>query len=152
MHIWTFNNITVISWWSVLLMEDTRGPGENHWPVASHCQNLSHNVVHLALIEIRIYNILPLTGQLKTTENAYLLNIYSWRNTIGYLWQWMEWNLIYVEQFLKEITYFILKHFTYENHWPVASHCQNLSHNVVHLALIEIRIYNIRGERHWLHR
>jgi hypothetical protein len=31
-----FNNISVISWWSVLLMEETRVPGENHRPVASH--------------------------------------------------------------------------------------------------------------------
>jgi hypothetical protein len=26
----TFNNISVISWWSVLLVEETGGPGENH--------------------------------------------------------------------------------------------------------------------------
>jgi hypothetical protein len=26
----TFNNISVISWWSVLFVEETRGPGENH--------------------------------------------------------------------------------------------------------------------------
>ena len=33
----TFNNyISVISWWSVLLVEKTGVPGENHWPVASH--------------------------------------------------------------------------------------------------------------------
>jgi len=32
----TFNNISVITWWSVLLMEETGGPGENHRPVASH--------------------------------------------------------------------------------------------------------------------
>ena len=31
-----FNNISVISWRSVLLMEETGGPGENHRPVASH--------------------------------------------------------------------------------------------------------------------
>ena len=41
----TFNNISVISWWSVLLMEDTRVPGENHRSAASHRQTLSHNVV-----------------------------------------------------------------------------------------------------------
>ena len=29
----TFNNILVISWWSVLLVGET---GENHRPVASH--------------------------------------------------------------------------------------------------------------------
>jgi hypothetical protein len=28
----TFNNISVISWWSVLLMEETGGHGENHRP------------------------------------------------------------------------------------------------------------------------
>jgi len=32
----TFNNISVILWWSVLLVEENRGPGENHRPVASH--------------------------------------------------------------------------------------------------------------------
>jgi hypothetical protein len=32
----TFHNILVISWCSVLLMEETGGPGENHRPVASH--------------------------------------------------------------------------------------------------------------------
>ena len=32
----TFNNISVISWWSVVLMEETGGPSENHRPVASH--------------------------------------------------------------------------------------------------------------------
>ena len=32
----TFNNISVISWRSALLVEETGGPGENHRPVASH--------------------------------------------------------------------------------------------------------------------
>ena len=40
-----FNNISVISWPSVLLVEKTGVPGENHRPVASHGQTLSHNVV-----------------------------------------------------------------------------------------------------------
>jgi hypothetical protein len=34
-----------------------------------------------------------------------------------------------------------------ENHQPVASHGQTLSHNVVHLAMIEIRTHNISGDR-----
>jgi len=29
-------NISVMSWWSVLLVEETGVPGENHRPVASH--------------------------------------------------------------------------------------------------------------------
>jgi len=28
----TFNNISAISWWSVLLVEETGGPGENYRP------------------------------------------------------------------------------------------------------------------------
>jgi hypothetical protein len=32
----TFNNITVISWQSVVLVEETGIPGENHRPAASH--------------------------------------------------------------------------------------------------------------------
>jgi hypothetical protein len=31
-----FNNISVISWQSVLLVEETGVPGENNQPVASH--------------------------------------------------------------------------------------------------------------------
>jgi hypothetical protein len=41
----TFNNISVILWLSVLLVEETGVPGENHRPVTSHSQALSHNVV-----------------------------------------------------------------------------------------------------------
>jgi hypothetical protein len=37
----------------MLLVDENRGPGENHRPVASHWQTLPHNVVHLALIQIR---------------------------------------------------------------------------------------------------
>ena len=53
----TFNNISVKSCRSVLLVEETGGPGEIRRPVASHWQTLSHNVVHLALIKIRTHNI-----------------------------------------------------------------------------------------------
>ena len=54
----TFNNISVISWRSVLLVEETGGPGENHRPVASHWQTLSYNVVHLALIELTTWVVI----------------------------------------------------------------------------------------------
>ena len=47
----TFNNISAISWQSVLLMEEIREPGENHR------QTLSHNVEseHLGLDGIQTY-------------------------------------------------------------------------------------------------
>ena len=35
----TFSNMSVILWWSVLLVEETGVPGVSHW------QTLSHNVV-----------------------------------------------------------------------------------------------------------
>ena len=41
----TFNNISVISWRPVLLVEETGVPGDNHRLVASHWQTCSHNVV-----------------------------------------------------------------------------------------------------------
>jgi hypothetical protein len=44
----TFNNISAISWHSVLLVEETGVPGENHRTIASHWQTLSHNVVSSA--------------------------------------------------------------------------------------------------------
>ena len=39
-----FNNISVISWGSVLLVEESGVPGINR-PAANHWQTLSHNVV-----------------------------------------------------------------------------------------------------------
>ena len=42
----TFNNISVISWWSVLLVEETGAPGENHRPTASHRQLKSPQVMY----------------------------------------------------------------------------------------------------------
>ena len=41
----TVNNISAISWRSVLLVEETRVPWENHRPVSSQWQTLSQNVV-----------------------------------------------------------------------------------------------------------
>ena len=41
----TFNNISVKLWRSILLVEETEVPGENHQPVVSHQQTLSYNVI-----------------------------------------------------------------------------------------------------------
>jgi hypothetical protein len=49
----TFNNISVISWRSVVLVEEKGVLGENHWFVASHWQTLSHNVVSSTLYHER---------------------------------------------------------------------------------------------------
>jgi hypothetical protein len=51
-----FNNITFISWRSVLLVEETRVHGEKHRPATSHWQTY-HKVlywIHLALAGIEL--------------------------------------------------------------------------------------------------
>jgi hypothetical protein len=53
----TFNNISVISWQSVFLVEETRIQwGKNHWPAASHWQTLYIMLyrVHLTWAGIRL--------------------------------------------------------------------------------------------------
>jgi hypothetical protein len=41
----TFKKNSVLSWWSVLLVGETRVPGENQWPAVGHWQTWSHNVI-----------------------------------------------------------------------------------------------------------
>jgi BarA-like signal transduction histidine kinase len=41
----TFNSISILSWWLILLVEETGVPVEKHQPAASHWQTLAHNVV-----------------------------------------------------------------------------------------------------------
>jgi hypothetical protein len=55
----TFNNISVITWQSVLLVEESKVPGENHRTAASHCQTLTYTVISNAtrLGRIRIRNV-----------------------------------------------------------------------------------------------
>ena len=65
MGIATFNNFSVISWQSVLLVEETEVPTENHQPATSHLPQYklslrySWNIVE---IPVKIY----LTHNLKT--------------------------------------------------------------------------------------
>jgi hypothetical protein len=101
----TFNNISVISWWSVLLVEETGGPGENHRPATR--QTLSHNVVHLALSGSRTHiggdgtdcignsksnyhMIMATTAPLNHLMlNNYITSVFHWNVTI---WLVMKWS------------------------------------------------------------
>ena len=51
----TFNNISVILWRSVLLVEETGVPAQK-LQTYSKSDKLSHNVVHRAISEIQIQN------------------------------------------------------------------------------------------------
>ena len=53
----TFNNISAILWSSVLLVEETGGPGKNHRVVASQWQTLSHNGVSSAIRGKYLYKV-----------------------------------------------------------------------------------------------
>jgi hypothetical protein len=65
----TFSNISVISWQSALLVEETGVHRENHQPAASHWQTLSHNVVSSTLSYKVKFDVYQLTDVL---EHIYL--------------------------------------------------------------------------------
>jgi hypothetical protein len=79
-HIPNFNNISVIS--SVLLVEETGVPGENHRPVASHWQTLPHNVTALVVIG---------TG----CTGSYKSNYHTIMTTMAPIWYYMFNVMVY---------------------------------------------------------
>ena len=66
----TFNN-SVISWWSVLLVQKTGIPGENHRPVPSHRERLSHKVVPSTSRHERNSNTTISTKRIITTKGIF---------------------------------------------------------------------------------
>jgi hypothetical protein len=78
----TFNNISVISWQSLLLVEGTGVPGENHRPVTTHWQTLylsksnhyNNSLYQFDILLIYFFNIycFSLSNRKKTNEKEML--------------------------------------------------------------------------------
>ena len=97
----TFNNISVMSWRSVLLAEETGIPWEKHRASASHWQTLSHKVVSSThhLSRIRTHNV---SGDRLII--AILTMTTSWRAEIKVLflsfyltWVWDEFSFVFIK-------------------------------------------------------
>ena len=100
----TFNTISVISWRSVLLVEETGGHWENHRPVTSHWQTLSLHTSPWSRIKLTSvvigtdcmgscksnYHTITTVPEVVETENRYMLivhfSVYSIAYMIHYIW------------------------------------------------------------------
>jgi hypothetical protein len=97
----TFNNISVISWRSVLLVEETGVSGENHWPVASRSYG---SWIYNYLCN---QNLSPLMLWVRVTIGARCTTLY------GKVCQWLailpsQWKYICTCPICKIITIFHL--------------------------------------------
>jgi hypothetical protein len=120
----TLNNISVILWWSVLLVEETGVHGENNRPLASRWQTLSHNVVsstphHHNITEILLRVALNTMKPNQTLSTNWLWCIYqiniqekklfSFIYPILLIEQWNMHNMYIVLMFCIDIVFFCFK-------------------------------------------
>ena len=140
-----WNNISVILWRSVLLVEETEVPGEKSRPVANHWQTLSHNVVsstsrlrgirtHSALmgqvvVNPTIIRSRPRRSLSRKNDNNKMINkaifIKQRQNNNGH-------GYGVLRHFHQYFSYIVADSFIgVEDHRHAASQWQTLAHNVV---------------------
>ena len=112
----TFNNISVISWLSVLLMEETGVPGENHRPVTSHWQTF------LSLCCLSLFDLRFLVTSFVSSNSFLIINnltdkwwAKTWRKESIALYYFSHMITLLLENMapLLVITYIIKTHYMY---------------------------------------
>ena len=116
----TFNNISVISWRSVLLVEET---GDNHRPAASHWQTLSHNVVWSTYRLSRILSLNVSGDRHGLHRLLYKSNYHTITTTMAPIWWWEIKIYVYIFKCIIYIT--DLACYTYF-HWFFNPECQHI--------------------------
>ena len=107
----TFNNISVITWWSVLLVDETVVPGENHQPVASHGKTLSHNVVSITPLRVRdgtyviaiIWLVWSLYYLIFIVIDSHQILMFLYMPIIPHCNQHMVLNIVWISKYRKQI-------------------------------------------------
>ena len=98
----TFNNISIISWRSVLMAEETGVAGENCRPVASRWQSWSHNVVsstphhdlYTNMWQTHLYKVWQLPSKIKYSANLIKKSDFSYApsNLYRHIWKRRKWG------------------------------------------------------------
>ena len=120
----TYNNISVISWRSVLLVEETRIPGENHV---------------LSQVTDKLYHIMSYISPWSIVW--FLLFDGVWRH-----FHWYFSNIVAVQ------FYWWRTPDETKKNTDLFRVTDKLSHYAIHITLIENRTHNVSGDRHWLDR
>ena len=112
----TFSNISVISWQSVLLVEETEVPGNEHQPAASHWQFYLINLyqVHLVVSGIRTCNFIgdsDCIGSCKSNNRNYL-KYTNWRQNVAVI----EWYIVVIYFQITILYIFKLQYYIFSNY------------------------------------
>jgi hypothetical protein len=142
----TFNNISVILWWSVLLMDETRVHSENHWPVTSHWQILFNPLMTWFLVYMCTYHLELWTNiflfslcvsnsvQIKEKQIVYAISDCSIIKILKFLDEKCATHKICNKEQIKNIL---------SSNWPVTSHWQILFNPLMTWFLVYMCTYHL---------